>query len=63
MSALEAWTNAAVGVAMSYTYTLFALPLFGVAVGAAQAAWISASFLVISTLRSYVLRRLFDRIS
>lgn len=61
MSAVEAVTNVAVGWGIAMLATWLVLPLFGHPVGVADAAGISAVFTAISLVRSYGLRRLFNR--
>ena len=61
-SALEAIFNTIIGFGISMTANLLVLPLFGYKVGIAQAFWIGIIFTFISIARSYVLRRLFNRI-
>jgi hypothetical protein len=39
------------------------LPVFGVVINATQATWVTMCFFVISTLRAYLIRRLFNRLS
>lgn len=60
-SMIEAWTNVAVGfgVAMLANVTLF--PLFGWHISGAQNIALTCCFTVISLVRSYLLRRLFNR--
>ena len=59
---LEAWANIAVGFAINWTANMLVLPLFGFYVTAATAFHIGLIFTVISLVRSYVLRRVFNRI-
>lgn len=61
-SALEAVANVAFGLGVSFVANLLLLPAFGLVVSVRQAAGISAAFTVISLARSYVLRRLFNRL-
>ena len=61
-SVVEAVANTAIGYAISVVATLVFLPVFGVQVSAGQATGISAAFTALSLVRSYVLRRLFERI-
>lgn len=62
IDAAEAITNAAVGFAVSWAFTRFALPLWGLHPNAGQALTITAAFFLLSTARAYVLRRLFRRV-
>lgn len=57
----EAWTNVAVGYGINFAANLAVLPLFGFKVTAADAAGIGIIFTVISVVRSYCLRRFFNR--
>ncbi len=60
---VEAITNAAVGFAVSWGITFYALPpLFGIVPSGKEAVQITALFFSISTLRAYVLRRVFRKI-
>lgn len=59
---LEAWANIAVGFAINWTANMVVLPWFGFHVTAATAFHIGLVFTVISLVRSYVLRRVFNRI-
>lgn len=61
MSALEAFTNAAIGLLISWIATWTLLPLFGLHPGPGQSAGIVGLFFCLSFIRSYVLRRLFRR--
>ena len=63
MSAIEAVVNTAVGYAISVTATMIILPLFGFDVDVKKAAGISAAFTVVSILRSYVVRRVFNNLN
>lgn len=62
-SAIEAITNVAVGYIVATLATWFILPLFGYRVSVSDAFGISALFTVVSIIRSYALRRLFNRIT
>ncbi len=59
---LEAWANIAVGFAINWVANMLVLPLFGFYVTGAQAFNIGLIFTAISLVRSYVLRRAFNRI-
>lgn len=61
-SAAEALFNTLIGFGISMTANLFVLPIFGYKVGISQAFWIGVIFTGISIVRSYILRRLFNRI-
>ena len=62
MSWAEAGTNTAVGYAISVAATAVLLPAFGHPVSGADALGLSAAFTAVSLVRSYVLRRVFDRL-
>lgn len=59
-SMLESWTNVAVGFAINYSGNIFILPLFGVNMTPHKALGIGMVFTVISVVRSYYLRRLYN---
>ena len=60
MSAIEATTNATVGFLVSWSFTFWGLPLFGIEPDAIQATWITASYFFLSALRTYAIRRAFN---
>ena len=60
-SALEAVTNVTVGFLVAVGANLFVLPAFGYEVTIIDSFAIGWVFTVISMLRSYFLRRLFNR--
>ena len=60
MSSLEAITNAVCGLGISWAFTFWGLPVFGIEPDAIQATWITASYFFLSAVRSYALRRLFN---
>lgn len=62
-SALEAIANVAVGYMVSVLANMFVLPLFGYAVTVADSFAIGIAFTIISLIRSYVLRRVFNRLT
>jgi len=57
--AIEAFTNAAVGLCVSWAATYWLLPLWGLTPSLSQSAGITAMFFGTSFARSLVLRRLF----
>lgn len=57
---VEAWTNVLVGYTINLVANLAVLPLFGFHVTVLDAAGIGIIFTVISVIRSYCLRRLFN---
>jgi hypothetical protein len=61
-SALEALANVAVGLTVATVANLIILPAFGVPVTVLQAAVISVAFTAVSLARSYVMRRIFNKI-
>lgn len=60
MSAVEVCSSIAFGFSISYVANIVILPAFGYAVTLSDAALIGAIFTVISIVRSYVFRRLFN---
>lgn len=59
---IEAWANIAIGFAINWCANMLILPLFGFYVTGGQAFGIGVIFTVISLVRSYALRRIFNRI-
>ena len=62
MSAIEAVANVAIGYLVAVAANAVVLPLFGLHPTAFDSFAIGALFTAISLARSYVLRRLFNRI-
>lgn len=60
-SALEAVANVAVGYGVAVATQAAVFPLFGLHASAGQHLAIGAIFTVVSLVRSYALRRLFNR--
>ena len=60
-SALEAATNVIVGYWLAVGVQLAAFPALGIAATARQSLGLGLVFTVVSLLRGYLLRRLFDR--
>lgn len=58
----EALTNTIVGWTINYVANILILPKFGLMVTYEQAFWIGCIFTVISIIRSYVMRRVFNAI-
>ena len=56
----EALTNTAIGYGVALLTQLIAFPLFGVTASMGQNLGIGLVFTVVSIVRSYVLRRLFE---
>lgn len=61
MSFIEAWANVFVGYWVSVAANYVVLPWFGFDVSAGQAIGIGVIFTAISLVRSYLLRRCFNR--
>lgn len=62
-SIIEAWANIAIGFAINYTANLLILPLFGFhTLTAGKNFEIGLLYTIISLVRSFVLRRLFNKI-
>ena len=61
-SLLEAATNVLVGYLVALLAQQLVFPLFGIHTTLAQDSAIAAAFTVVSLLRSYLLRRVFERI-
>lgn len=62
MSATEAATNVAIGYLVSVAANIVVLPAFGYDVTIADSFAIGLAFTAISLARSYILRRVFNRI-
>ena len=62
MSAVEALTNAILGLVASWAVTYLALPLWGLTPSPTDAAGITALYFVISFLRAWVIREVFRRV-
>ena len=61
-SAFEAATNVAIGYLVSVLANVLILPVFGYNVTIGDSFAIGLAFTVVSLARSYVLRRLFNRL-
>lgn len=61
-SFIEAWTGTAIGFIVSMALCFVVYPMFGHAFTFAQNFWITAIFTVASIIRSYVVRRVFNRL-
>ena len=60
-SFVEAWANIVIGFGINFTANLIILPMFGFSDLTARTAFeIGLVFTVISLIRSYVLRRVFN---
>ena len=62
MALLEAATNVIVGFGLAVLVQLLAFPAFGIRVSFGENLVIGSVFTVVSLVRSYVLRRLFERV-
>jgi uncharacterized membrane protein (DUF485 family) len=60
-SALESFVNVAVGYGVALASQLIVFPLLGIEVKLSQNITIGIIFTVVSLVRSYVLRRIFNR--
>jgi hypothetical protein len=54
--------NVLVGFGVAWAANLVVLPAFGYPVSAGEAFWMGGVFTVLSLVRSYALRRLFNRL-
>ena len=61
-SAFEAATNVAIGYLVSVLANVLILPMFGYNVTIGDSFAIGLAFTVVSLVRSYVLRRIFNRL-
>lgn len=61
MSLVEAGTNVVVGYVLAVATQIVVFPWFGLVVSIGNNLAIGAIFVITSLLRSYVLRRLFER--
>lgn len=61
MSLVEAITNTIVGYVLAVATQLVVFPLFGLAVSVSAHLTIGLAFVAVSVARSYILRRLFER--
>lgn len=61
MSLVEALTNVVVGYVLAVATQIVVFPWFGLVVSIGNTLAIGAIFVITSLLRSYVLRRLFER--
>ena len=59
-SMIETCASTAIGFGIAYVASLLVLPLFGFAVTHGQNFWITVIFTVISLVRGYFVRRLFN---
>jgi hypothetical protein len=62
MSLIEAGTNVVVGYVLAITTQIVVFPWFGLVVSIGDNLAIGAIFVILSLIRSYLLRRLFARL-
>lgn len=62
MSLVEAKTNAVIGLLVSWIFTFYGLPLFGIEINVSQASGITICYFFLSLIRSYIIRRFFNGI-
>ncbi len=62
MSLMEAATNVVVGYVLAIATQIVVFPLFGIRTGMTEHLTIGLAFVVVSLVRGYLLRRLFERI-
>lgn len=60
-SLLESLTNTIIGLVSSFTIQIILYPLLNIAVSIRQNATITLVFFVVSMLRGYIIRRLFNK--
>ena len=63
MSLVEALTNVVVGYALAVATQVAVFPLVGVEIRVRQALVVGLAFTLVSIVRSYALRRLFNRLT
>lgn len=61
-SLVEAWTNTIVGLMLGFACNVLFLPLFGATLPISSNFRLSLIFTVLSVIRSYALRRVFNRL-
>ncbi len=62
ISIIEAFTNAAIGLVVSWAATYWLLPFWGLHPSAATSAGVTGMFFLLSFTRAYVLRLVFRRL-
>lgn len=62
MSLVEAAANVVIGYGVAVTTQVVVFPLFGIHIALSDDLLIGLAFLVVSLVRSYVLRRAFERV-
>jgi hypothetical protein len=63
ISLVEAATNVAVGYGLAIITQMIVFPWFGIEAALEDHLALGLAFLIVSLVRAYVLRRLFDRIA
>lgn len=61
-SFVESWANVFIGFGINFVANLIVLPAFGLPLSASTAFHIGLVFTAISVVRSYVLRRVFNKV-
>lgn len=61
-SIIEAVTNTIISFIIGMATNYIALPMFGFAVSVGQAGWLTLIFTVVSFIRQYILRRVFNNL-
>lgn len=62
-SVLEAIVNTVIGLVVSFLTQLVVYPLFGIEISLIHNVYITIIFFIISTIRSYTLRRIFNKLT
>ncbi len=62
MSLIEATSNVALGCAVALATQLLAFPIVGVQASLTQHLWLTTVFTGVSVIRSYLVRRFFNRL-
>jgi hypothetical protein len=62
-SAFESIANVVVGYLVSFAANMTILPLFGFTLSVSDGAWIGVFYTIVSLFRSYILRRIFNRLT
>lgn len=62
MSAVEAVVSTAIGYIVAVATQMMVFPIFGLRAGVIENLGIGLAFTVVSVVRSYLLRRLFERL-
>lgn len=62
MSAVEAVVSTAIGYIVAVATQIVVFPIFGLKVGVIENLGIGLAFTVVSVIRSYLVRRLFERL-